>query len=144
MNQLGPMFFTKKFLQTGKSGARGFSLIEVLAAMAIFAIAVLGLAIGATTVVRNNQISYFTTIANNLAQDKLEDLKAKTVSSLPSCPSYTTTGCSDSPVSSGLTFTRSWQIVLNQPVTGVNRIDIKVDWSDYTTHTLTISSAVKQ
>ncbi|MFQ5902194.1 MAG: prepilin-type N-terminal cleavage/methylation domain-containing protein [Candidatus Binatia bacterium] len=122
----------------------GFTLIEVLVAMSIFTIAVLGLAVGATSVMRANQTSYFSTLATNLAQDKLEELKGMTVSALPPCSSYTDTGCSDTSSSSGLIFTRSWQIIANSPVTGVNRIDVKVDWTDYISQSLTVSSAVKQ
>ena len=140
------MFFSKKFLIVDKSGTAGFTLIEVLVAMSIFAIAVLGLAVGATTVMRANQTGLYSTIATNQAQDKLEELKAMTVASLPSCPPpYPgTSSCSDTKTSSGVTFTRNWQIQSNSPVTGVNRIDIKVDWTDYTSHSTTISSAVKQ
>jgi type II secretion system protein I len=128
------------------AAAAGFTLIEVLVAMAIFAVAVLGLAVGATSVMRANQTGLYSTMATNWAQDKLEELKAKTVSALPNCPSYTTSGCSDTVTASGtpIKFSRSWQIISNSPVTGVNRIDVKVDWTDYTSHTLTISSAVKQ
>jgi len=131
-----------------------FTLIEVLVAMSIFAIAVLGLAIGATSVMRANQTSYFSTIATNLGQDKLEQLKAMTVSALPTnCTSYTVSGCFDycttqscssTAPTSGMRFNRSWQIITNSPVSGVNRIDVKVNWTDYLSHTLTISSAVKQ
>ncbi len=138
------MLFTKELLKTRKSQARGFTLIEILVAITVFTVAVLGLAIGATTVVRNNQISYFTTVANNLAQDKLEELKAKTVASLPSCASYSTSGCSDTSSSTGLTFTRSWQLISGQPAAGLTEIDVQVTWTDYTSHTLTVSSAVKQ
>ena len=134
-------------LQVARPRLRGgFTLIEVLVAMSIFAIAVLGLAVGATSVMRANQTGLNSTMATNWAQDKLEELKAKTVSALPSCPTYTTSGCSDSKTASGsaVSFSRSWQIISNSPVTGVNRIDVKVDWTDYITHTLTVSSAVKQ
>lgn len=123
---------------------RGFTLVEILVAMAIFSVAVLGLAIGATSVMRANQTSYFNTVATNLAQDKLEELKATAVSQLPNCPSYTTANCSDTRPSLGLTFTRSWQIIANSPASGVNRLDVKIDWTDYLTHSVTISSAVKQ
>ena len=122
----------------------GFTLIEILVAMSIFSVAVLGLAVGATSVMRANQTSYFNTIATNIAQDKLEELKGMTVAALPSCPSYTTTGCSDTKTSLGLTFSRSWQIIANSPTSGVNRLDVKIDWTDYTSHSLTVSSAVKQ
>ncbi|MBI2089109.1 MAG: prepilin-type N-terminal cleavage/methylation domain-containing protein [Deltaproteobacteria bacterium] len=122
----------------------GFTLVEILVAMTIFAVAVLGLAIGATSVMRANQTSYFNTVATNLAQDKLEQLKATAVSQLPNCPSYTSTGCSDTQTSLGLTFSRSWQIIANSPVSGVNRLDVKIDWTDYISHSVTISSAVKQ
>ena len=138
------MIFREKFSRLEQSRVDGFTLIEVLVAMSIFSIAVLGLAVGATTVMRANQTSLYSTIATNQAQDKLEELKAKTVATLPSCPTYSTAGCSDTQTSSGLNFNRSWQIISNSPVTGVNRIDIKVDWTDYTSHSLTVSSAVKQ
>lgn len=140
----GFMIFGKTFLKTEKSATAGFTLIEVLVAMSIFSIAVLGLAVGATSVMRANQTGLYSTIATNQAQDKLEELKGKTVSALPTCPTYTTSGCSDTKSSSGVNFNRSWQIISNSPVTGVNRIDIKVDWTDYTSHNVTISSAVKQ
>lgn len=122
----------------------GFTLIEILVAMSIFAVAVLGLAVGATSVMRANQTSYFNTIATNIAQDKLEELKGMTVAALPTCPSYTTTGCSDTKTSLALTFSRSWEIIVDSPTSGVNRLDVKVDWTDYTSHSLTVSSAVKQ
>ena len=140
----GMKFFKRHFPRGKRNQAKGFTLIEVLVAMSIFSIAVLGLAVGATTVMRANQTGLYSTIATNQAQDKLEELKGKTVSALPTCPTYTTSGCSDTKSSSGVNFSRSWQIIANSPVTGVNRIDIKVDWTDYTSHSTTVSSAVKQ
>lgn len=134
----------KKFLWPEKSRVWGFTLIEVLVAMSIFAIAVLGLAVGATSVMRANQTGLYSTIATNLAQDKLEELKANTVSALPPCPTYATSGCSDTKPSSSVNFNRSWEIISNSPVAGVNQIDVQVQWTDYTSHTLTVSSAVKQ
>src|SRR3989338_4404356 len=109
-------------LQVARPRLRGgFTLIEVLVAMSIFAIAVLGLAVGATSVMRANQTGLHSTMATNLAQDKLEELKAKTVSALPTnCTSYTVSGCYEAQTVSGssVSFTRSWQIISNSPVTG--------------------------
>lgn len=131
----------KAGLQAAKVGTTGFTLIEVLVAMAIFAIAVLGLAIGTTSVMRANQTGLYTTIATNLAQDKLEELKAKPAAQI------TTTGSPENNISvSGVpvSFNRSWAVTSNSPATGVKRIDVTVTWTDYMSRTVTISSAVKE
>jgi type II secretion system protein I len=130
-------------LQVARPRLRGgFTLIEVLVAMSIFAIAVLGLAVGSTTVMRANQTSLYTTIATNLAQDRLEELKSRTAANI------NTTGSPENniPVSGvPVQFTRSWTVTANcNSVTGLTCIDVTVSWTDYTSHTLTISSAVKQ
>lgn len=136
------MFSGKSCLQRQKNAASGFTLIEVLVAMCIFAIAVLGLAIGATSVMRANQTGLYTTIATNLAQDRLEELKSRTTANI------NTTGSPENNLSvSGVpvTFNRSWTVTSNcNSVTGLTCIAVTVTWTDYISHTLTISSAVKQ
>ena len=124
----------------------GFTLIEIMMAATIFSFAVLGLAIGTVSVIQTNQSSHLQTSAINLAQGKLEELKAmtKTAFSGLSCPSFATTGCSDSPAASGLTFSRSWQITANSPVTGVNQIDVRINWRDYTSRSVTFTASVPQ
>ncbi len=122
----------------------GYTLIEALVAIFILTIALLGLAAGATSVMKANQMSYLNTVATSLAQDKLEELKASTVSALPNCPTYTTANCSDSPSYSGATFNRSWRIIPNSPVAGVNQIDVNMQWTDSTNHSFTFSSSVMQ
>jgi len=108
--------------------------------MTIFAVAVLGLAIGAASIMRGNQAALYSTIATNLAQDKLEELKAKTSANI------NTTGSPENKSVSGVpvTFTRSWTVASNSPTTGVKQIDITVSWTDYTNHSVTLSSAVKE
>jgi prepilin-type N-terminal cleavage/methylation domain-containing protein len=124
----------------------GFTLIELLVAMTIFSFAVLGLAAGTVNVVRTNQGSHLQASAVNLAQAKIEELRAMSVAAFGalSCPSYTSDGCSDSPVASGGTFSRSWQITANSPVTNVTQIDVKVDWSDHASRSVTVSASVVQ
>ncbi len=119
----------------------GFTLIEILVAMVVFAIASLGLAMGVTSVMRSNQRSYMASIATNLAQDKLEELKAMSPANVVSCPP----NCND-PVlkTDGVVFTRTWDVINNSPTPGVKRIDVTVLWEDHTTHSFTLSSAVKE
>ena len=129
-------------LQGARPGVpEGFTLIEVLVAMSIFAIAVLGLAVGATSVMRANQMGLYTTIATNLAQDRLEELKSRTAANI------NTTGSPENKSVSGVpvTFTRSWTVTSTcNGVTGLTCIDVTVSWTDYTSRNVQISSAVKQ
>jgi len=136
------MFSGKFCSQRQKNAASGFTLIEVLVAMCIFAIAVLGLAIGATSVMRANQTGLYTTIATNLAQDRLEELKSRTPANInTTCSPENNLSVSGVPV----TFNRSWTVTSNcNSVTGLTCIAVTVAWTDYISHTLTVSSAVKQ
>jgi len=123
----------------------GFSMIEVLVALGIFSVAVLGLAVGAITITRANKTSENHTVAANLAQDRLEQLKAMNATAfnavMAACPQYTSLGCSESNLAGGA-FSRSWKITPASPlVGGANLIEAKIDWTDYTTNTLTVTSA---
>ena len=122
----------------GRRWHEGFTLIEVLVSMTIFSIAILGLVIGTSSVMRANQQSYFSTIAINLAQDKLEELKANPTTLLFSC----STSCESPPTHDGVAFIRTWTVTPNSPAPGISQIDAKVDWTNYTSHSVTISSAV--
>jgi prepilin-type N-terminal cleavage/methylation domain-containing protein len=130
--------------QSGSAGDAGFTLIEVLVAIGILTGVLLGLAMGASSVIRANKSSYGNTLATTLAQDKLEELKSRTSSALPICPSFTTSGCSDSLAQAGTTFARNWQILTNTPATGINQIDVRVTWTDYGNKTVTLSSNIPQ
>jgi Tfp pilus assembly protein PilV len=105
--------------------------------MSIFSVSFLALAAAASSVMRANQTSYASTIATNLAQDKLEELMATTSANI-------VTGGPVTDTNAGMTFTRNWTVSPNSPVAGVTQIDVKVDWTDYTDHSLTVTSAVYQ
>ena len=113
----------------------GFTLIEILIALGIFTAAILGVAISATSVIKANQSSYSTTIAINLAQDKLEELKA--------LPASLASGGPVTDSINGETFSRSWTVTSDSPITGMKRIDVTVTWTDYSSHSITLRSAVK-
>lgn len=120
----------------------GFTLIEVLVAMTIFSVAILGLAMGTTSAIRANQINLYMTTATNLAQDKLEELKGQPAAGLAN-------GTDNKSVTGVLaTFTRSWSVNLggsnNCPsVADFKCITVTVSWTDYKLRNVTISSAVK-
>ena len=95
---------------------RGYSLIEVLVAMAVFAIASLGLAAGVTTIIRAGSVSAHVTQATILAQEKMEEFRAAFEP------------LRDGEDSPRPEYTRSWQVRPDSPETGVTRIDVTVSW----------------
>ena len=129
-----------------KMNNQGFSLIEIMVAVTIFSFAVLGLAIGTVSVIQTNQNSHLQASAINLAQAKLEELRAMTSTAFSglSCPSLDTTGCKDTSVTSGATFARSWQITANSPVAGVSQVDVRITWTDYAFRSVAFTASVPQ
>lgn len=118
----------------------GFTLVEVIAAIGIFSVGVLGLAVGAVTITKANKTSQFYTMATNMAQDMAEQLKATSVSQVVTCSS----SCETAPTFQGVTFTRTWVVTANSPSAGINKIDVTVAWTDYAAHTVTVTSAMPQ
>jgi prepilin-type N-terminal cleavage/methylation domain-containing protein len=115
----------------------GFSLIEVLVAIGILSVAILGLAVGAITITRANKTSQFHTVATNMAQDKLEQLRGGAFAGVVAC----STNCDAVPPTyQGVTYTRSWTVAPNTAT--FKQINVTVQWRDYISHSLTVSSAM--
>ena len=95
---------------------KGFTLLEILIAISIFAIGVLAVASMQISAIRGNRLGNEVTQATFLAQDKLEELKnSSDIASVP-----------DSNDQQGI-FTRSWQIT---PATGDSRlVTVTVTWT---------------
>jgi type II secretory pathway pseudopilin PulG len=125
-----------------------FTLVETLVAMTIFAFAVLGLAIGTVTLTRTNADSRLRATAINVAQARLEELKAMNAATLTAlaaaCVSGSSSGCNDTYSASGIAYERRWWFTTNSPVVGVNRIEVRINWSDHQSQSLTFGAAVPQ
>lgn len=119
----------------------GFSLVEVLVALTIFSFAVLGLAIGTVSIAQTNNTSNLNAGAINMAQAKIEELRAmsSTAFAALSCSAYTSTGCYDTVTASGKSFARAWRI---STTSSYKTIEVKVDWTDYTVHSLTFVASM--
>jgi prepilin-type N-terminal cleavage/methylation domain-containing protein len=120
--------------------SRGFSLIEVLIALVILSICLLGMAGLMATTTKNNSYGGHLTEAATFAQDKLEQLRAAPFGLITLNATIT-----DKPVgSTGIAYTRSWVAVPNiaPPGNTLDTITITVSWTDKTPHSISIVSAI--
>jgi len=121
-----------------------FTLIEVLIALAILSIGILGLAEMSYVVMKGNVISKQYTIASTLAQDKMEELRSRSYTD-PLLTDVNTSNDSDLQSTSnvdyqetnidekgnpGGRFTRIVNIADNTPSTGMKTIVVMVTWTD--------------
>lgn len=107
----------------------GFTLIEILVALAIFSIGILAVAKMQIWNVNNNSNSNITTIATMLAREKLEWMK-----SLDLSDSNMATGAdADNPIDAngdpGGIFTRNWIVTDPDGENTTRQIEMRVSWS---------------
>ncbi len=133
---MGPVKVARKRLVFA-GWQEGFTLIEVLVAIVLIAIGILGFSINTIGVIRGNYISRNVTIATNLAQDKMEELIGQT----------NPADGFDGPLNSqGFLspsgFDRSWDIAPVSGKPGFSQIDVTVSWRDYIDREVKLSTLV--
>ena len=111
------------------ANSSGFTLIEVMIAIFILTVALLGVAGMAATVINGNAFSKEITTATTLAQDKMEELKNTDYGSIVSGND------ADS------IYTRTWTIAADTPAAGMKTIEVKVEfpWKG-ATHNVTLKT----
>ena len=121
----------------------GFTVIEVLAALTIFAIVAAGLAANSVASIRSNRSSRNLSAASELAQDKMEQLRALDPAANPA--DLTAGGHSDpaNPLNefgaSGGRYTRTWTVTRNSPAAGLSTVVITVSWEESGTRTVRLA-----
>jgi hypothetical protein len=121
-------------------GHAGFTFNELLVAMNIVAIAVLGYSLSSFDVLRRQTIGDHSTIAIHLAQDKIEELLAR--KNLPDgdlCPSGGDQGISPTGKGPGI-FDRCWRVMPSPLGSDLKQLDVTVSWRDLSAHQATLSS----
>lgn len=102
----------------------GFTLNEILVSIALIAIGVIGFSVNTVGVIQGNYISANVTIATNLAQEKMEEVKAQT--------SFTNGTVTDTVTgASGIPFTRTRTIGDFSGESNLKDIQVKVSWREY-------------
>jgi type IV pilus assembly protein PilV len=116
------------------SGQKGFTLLEVMIAVFLLAVAIMGTASLTTSVIKGNSSSQTLTTATTLAKDKMEELKATNYTDLPppGSPDYAKADGTVQTSATGSYYTRSW----TAPGTNTKTITVTVTWPMNRTVTL--------
>lgn len=111
-------------------GRNGFTLVEILVAVFILVVGILGVISVATTVINGNAFGKRITTATVLAQEKMEELKNTAYASV-------VTG-SDTQES---IYTRTWTVTTDSPAAGMKTIEVAVTFPwESTTRNVTLKT----
>ena len=120
----------------------GFTFNEVLVAINVIVIAVLGYSLSTIGVIRGNLTNDTTTVAINLAQDKMEQLKAqKKLVNDDRCPSSGDHAMTATGTPNGV-FDRCWRIIDSTFGPHLKQIDVTVSWRDHEKREIVVSTLV--
>jgi len=106
--------------------SNGFTLMEVLVAMLILSVGLLGMAALITGIINSNKLSNRISTATVLAQDKMEDIKRIGYSGTPA--SDTTTTEDYNTITNYALYKRATFTEVANPATGMKKITITVYW----------------
>ncbi|MBI2360361.1 MAG: prepilin-type N-terminal cleavage/methylation domain-containing protein [Deltaproteobacteria bacterium] len=108
----------------------GFTLNETLIAVALIAIGILGFSLNTAGVIQGNRISSSVTIATNLAQAKLEEIKAQTTWTNVTNAQDPNNLINETGASGGR-FRRTWTIKDPVGLSNLKEISVQVSWEEY-------------
>ncbi len=105
----------------------GFSLLSVIVAMALMAFLFLALTRGVITVEETHRFSYATTVANALAQARLEELINRPYALITSGNDNNPIDEMGRPVVQGR-YARFWVVQDNTPSADLKTVTVRVEW----------------
>ncbi len=118
----------------------GFTFNEILAAMSIVVLGVMGYSLSSVTVIQRQTVSDHSTVAIHLAQDKIEELQVlRSLADIDLCPSGGDRGISAKTGVAGI-FDRCWRVALSPLGTNLKQIDVIVSWRDYEAREITLTT----
>jgi len=119
----------------------GFTLMEVLVAMVILSVGLLGMAALITGIINSNKLSNRISTATVLAQDKMEDIKRIGYSGMPA--SDTTTTENYNSITNYLLYKRDIFTEVANPAAGMKKITVTVYW-DSDAHSVVLQTILAE
>ena len=120
----------------------GFTFNELLVAMNIIAVAVLGYSLSSGDGIRRQATSGNQTAAINLAQDKLEELQARTnLTEADLCPSGGDRGIAAKGSGAGI-FDRCWKVAPSPLGTHLKQLEVTVAWRDHADQQVSLTTLI--
>jgi len=132
--------------RSARHGARGFSLLEAVAATSFLALALMAFAANTISLTHNEKSADSTSAAHALAQQKLEQLRSLELGALQLAPGIYLDPANplQADGTAGGTFTRRWVVSGNDsPASGLRTVTVTVSWRDTRLHTTTLASYVR-
>jgi prepilin-type N-terminal cleavage/methylation domain-containing protein len=122
-----------KLQRSLRSEASGFTILEVVIAMAILGLGMLAIAAAQISSLRISSQSRYLTESMNLAHQQMETFQLTPLTSLPAPGSYNDAANPIQPdATNSTTYSRSWIVTANNPSPGITRLEVQVDWVDGT------------
>lgn len=123
-------------------GETGFTLNEVLVTMGLVVLGVLGHSVSTISVMRGNSTNTEYSVAVNLAQDKIEQLKSlTTLDETDNCPASGDVGISATGLSGGI-YNRCWEVAASELGDKLKQINVTVSWRDHEDRSVHLTTLV--
>lgn len=107
---------------TTAGGASGFTLIEVVVALVVFLIGVLGISGLLVSTIQANRGATNRSRADELLYEKVEEFQSTSYAGI--------NGGTDTSTVEGVVFTREWTVNPSDPIAGVMTIDLTARWTE--------------
>jgi len=116
----------KRYIQRDRD--KGFTLLEVLIAILILSVGLLGMASLTVAIIKGNKLSSDLTTATTLAQDKMEDVRRLGYSGTPATDDTNTEAYGT--ITGYATYKRVTVTTVDSPAVGMKTITVTAYWRD--------------
>lgn len=120
----------------------GFTLIEVMIAVFVLAVVLVGLISVTIMIIKGNDFSRRVTTATTLAKDKIEDIKRQSYAATAAGTTTDYWNADSSSGSSGAYFTRTTTVSANTPAANMKTVVVVVSWTWIGTHNVTLRTII--